>query len=281
LTAKRGTTYKIVISIILLLVSVLSLAPFVYLCIASFVNDMSHVFENGINLHITLDMLGLGNYSMLFTENDGSYLSWYKNSVIITILFTAISVFFCSLVGYGVAMYDFKGKKILIVIILSTMMIPFEILMLPLYKEMLFFKLINTYAGVVLPFAVSGFAIYFFMQYAQTIPHDFIDAARVDGCGELRIFFQVMIPIMLPAFATMGILQATTEWNDFLWPLIVMSTNKNFTLTVGLQTYLSPYGNDYNMLFAGAVLSVIPIMVAFLCNQKLFISGLTLGGVKG
>lgn len=278
---KRGVAFKIVVTVILALVSVCALAPFVYLLVASFVKDMSHVFANGLNLQIKFDMLGIKNYIMLYTENNASYFSWYKNSIIITLLFTAVSLIFCSLVGYGVAMYDFKGKKLLVFIILSTMMIPVEILMLPLYKEMLVFKLLNSYAGVVLPFAVSGFAIYFFMQYAQTIPRDFIDAGRVDGCGELRIFLQIMTPIMVPAFATMGILQATTEWNDFLWPLIVMSTNRNFTLTVGLQTYLSPYGNDYNMLFAGAVLSVIPLMIAFLFNQKLFISGLTLGGVKG
>jgi arabinosaccharide transport system permease protein len=178
-------------------------------------------------------------------------------------------------------MYEFKGKRLLIIIILSTMMIPLEILMLPLYQEMLVFKLINKYAGVVLPFAISGFAIYFFMQYSQTIPKEFLDAGRVDGCGELRIFLQIMAPIMLPAFGTMGILQAMTAWNDFLWPLIVMSTNSNFTLPVGLQTYLSPYGNNYSMLFAGAVLSVVPIMIVFLLNQKAFVSGLTVGGVKG
>ncbi|NMA66993.1 MAG: carbohydrate ABC transporter permease [Clostridiaceae bacterium] len=242
---------------------------------------MSQVFKNGLSLQITLDMLGIDNYLMLFTERDAVFLSWYKNSLIITLLFTVISLVFCSLAGYGVAMFDFKGKGLLIIIILSTMMIPVEILMLPLYKEMLAFKLINTYSGVVLPFAISGFAIYFFMQYAQTIPKDFIDAGRIDGCGELRIFIQIIAPIMKPAFATMGILQAMTAWNDFLWPLIVMSTNKKFTLTVGLQTYLSPYGNNYNMLFSGAVLSVVPIMVLFLLNQKAFISGLTVGGMKG
>ena len=139
----------------------------------------------------------------------------------------------------------------------------------------------NTYTGVVIPFAVSAFAIYFFMQYAQTLPKKLMDAARVDGCGEFRIYYQIMAPIMIPAFGTMAILQAMTAWNDFLWPLIIMSTNKNFTLTVGLQTYLSPYGNNYNALFSGAVLSVIPIMILFLSNQKTFISGLTVGGVKG
>ena len=278
---KKGIAYKLITAAVLLLMSLCALAPFIYLFVASFVKDMSQVFKNGLSLQITPDMLGIKNYLMLFTQHDASYFSWYKNSIIITLLFTVISLAFSSLVGYGVAMYEFKGKTLLVVIILSTMMIPLEILMLPLYQEMLVFKLINKYAGVVLPFAVSGFAIYFFMQYSQTIPKEFLDAGRVDGCGELRIFLQIMAPIMLPAFGTMGILQAMTAWNDFLWPLIVMSTNSNFTLTVGLQTYLSPYGNNFSMVFAGAVLSVVPIMIVLLLKQKAFVSGLTVGGVKG
>jgi len=278
---KHHVAYRLATTVVFSLLSICALGPFVYLFIASFVEDMSLVFKNGLSLKIEMDMLSLNNYILLFTKNDGLYFSWYKNSLIITVLYTAISLFFSSLVGYGVTMYDFKFKKILVVIILSTMMIPLEILMLPLYREMLSFGLLNTYTGVVMPFAVSAFAIYFFMQYAQTLPKELMDAARVDGCGEFRIFLQVMVPIMIPAFGTMAILQAMTAWNDFLWPLIVMSTNKNFTLTVGLQTYLSPYGNNYNALFAGAVLSVIPIMVLFLANQKTFISGLTVGGVKG
>lgn len=278
---KNFIFYRLFTTVVFLLLSICALGPFIYLFIASFIEDMSQVFKNGLSLKISIDMLSIKNYILLFTKNDAVYFSWYKNSLIITIFYTALSVFFSSLVGYGVAMYNFKFKRPLVVIILSTMMIPIEILMLPLFREMLSFGLLNTYTGVVLPFAVSAFAIYFFMQYAQTLPKELMDAARVDGCGEFRIYYQIMVPIMIPAFGTMAILQAMNAWNDFLWPLIVMSTNRNFTLTVGLQTYLTPYGNNYNMLFAGAVLSVVPIMILFLTNQKTFISGLTVGGVKG
>lgn len=278
---KNYVFYRLITTVIFLLLSACALGPFIYLFITSFVEDMSQVFKNGLSLKISMDMLSMKNYALLFTQNDAMYFSWYKNSIIITVFYTALSVFLSSLVGYGVTMYDFKFKRPLVVIILSTMMIPIEILMLPLYREMLSFGLLNTYTGVVIPFAVSAFAIYFFMQYTQTLPKELMDAARVDGCGEFRIYYQIMAPIMIPAFGTMAILQAMTAWNDFLWPLIVMSTNRNFTLTVGLQTYLTPYGNNYNMLFSGAVLSVIPIMILFLANQKTFISGLTIGGVKG
>ncbi|MGI6725915.1 MAG: carbohydrate ABC transporter permease [Christensenellales bacterium] len=278
---KQKPIYRLFVFLLLLLFAFMSLAPFVYLLIASFVTDMSQVFKYGLSLKIKPEMLSTANYQMLVTERNAVFFRWSLNSLIVSALYTILSLSTSSMVGYGISMYRFKGKKIYIILILSTMMIPIEILMLPLYQEMLLFNLLNTYMGVVLPFAVSSFAIYFFMQYADTLPSELMDAGRIDGCGEFRIFLQIMVPLMLPAFGTMGILQAMTAWNDFLWPLIVMSTNENFTLTVGLQTYLSPYGNNYNMLFAGAVLSVIPVMVLFLFNQKTFIEGLAVGSIKG
>lgn len=278
---KKNMIYQCCVVVLLFLVVVICLVPFVYLVITSFVTDMSLVFKNGIALKITPDMLGVENYSMLRTDDNGLFFSWFKNSILITIIFTFLSITFSSMVGYGVAMYDFKGRKIILVLILSTMMIPVETLMIPLYNEMSQFQLLNSYMGVVLPFAVSGFTIYFFLQYAQTLSSDYMDAARIDGCGEVRIYLHIMAPLMKPAFTSMIILQATTSWNDFLWPLIVMSKNVNFTLTVGLQTYLSPYGNNYNLLFAGAVVSVIPIMILFFLCQKLFMEGMIMGGIKG
>lgn len=178
-------------------------------------------------------------------------------------------------------MYDFKGKKIIVIMVLSTMMIPVETLMIPLYNEIKSFNLTNNYFGVVLPFMVAPFTIFFFLQYALTLSKDFMEAARIDGCGEFRIFVNIMAPLMKPAITTMLILQATNAWNDFLWPLIVMSSSDDFTLTVGIQTYLSPYGNNYNLLFAGGVLSVVPVVILFFLCQRLFMEGMIQGGIKG
>jgi arabinosaccharide transport system permease protein len=261
--------------------AVVSLAPFFYLLVTSLVSDMSEVFKNGIALKIKGEMLSIGNYKMLLSDNEGLYFSWFKNSIIVTTIFTVLSVLLCSMVGYGVSMYEFKGKKFIIVLVMSTMMIPIETLMIPLYNEISSFHLLNNYLGVVFPFMVAPFTIYFFFQYAQTLSKEFMDAARIDGCGEFRIFLKIMSPLMKPAFSTMVILQATNAWNDFLWPLIVMSKSKNFTLTVGIQTYLSPYGNNYNLLFAGGVISVIPVVVLFFICQKMFMEGMIQGGIKG
>lgn len=278
---RKKTIFKAVTVLLLLLAAAIALIPFLYLLVTSFVTDMSQVFKNGIALKVTPDMLDITNYFLLWQEDDALYFSWFKNSVCITVLFTAISIVMSSMVGYGVAMYDFKGRKLIVVLIMSTMMIPIETLMIPLYNEVNKMHLLNTYMGVVLPFAVSAFTIYFFMQYAGSVSHEFMDAARMDGCGEIRTFISIMMPLMKPAFASMIILQATNSWNDFLWPLIVMSNNSRFTLTVGLQTYLSPYGNNYNTLFAGAVLSVVPVMILFFTCQKLFMEGMIAGGIKG
>jgi len=138
----------------------------------------------------------------------------------------------------------------------------------------------NTYLGVVLPFAVSPFAIFFFRQYAMGIPRDLIEAARVDGCGEFRIFFKIVVPLMKPAFGAMTILMALTSWNTFVWPLVVLRSSDKLTLPIGLMSLLTPYGNSYDMIMPGAVISVIPVAVLFFMNQKAFIEGLTAGGVK-
>jgi arabinosaccharide transport system permease protein len=278
---RHKTAYQISALFILLLLAVATLGPFVYLLVVSFVTDMSQVFKNGIALKINMDMLSLESYRMLFAADGGKYFFWFKNSLIIALLYTGISIVLCSMVGYGISMYDFKGKRIIFILVMSTMMIPVEMLIIPLYNIIRVFHLTNSYFGVVLPFVVAPFTIFFFMQYASTLSKEFMEAARIDGCGELRIFVTVMAPLMKPAYAAMIILQATHSWNDFLWPLIVMSKSENFTLPVGIQTYLSPYGNNYNLLFAGAVLSVIPVVLLFFSCQRLFMEGIIQGGIKG
>jgi arabinosaccharide transport system permease protein len=184
-------------------------------------------------------------------------------------------------VGYGLAMYKFRGRNLIFTIVLIVMMVPVEILILPLYRLSILFKLIDTYWGAILPFVVSPFAIFFFRQYAVGLPRDFMDAGRIDGCTEFGIFFKIMMPLMKPAFGAMTILQALSSWNGFVWPLIVLRSDKMLTIPIGLQSLITPYGNNYDRLLSGAVMSVIPIIIVFLFNQKAFISGLTIGGVKG
>ena len=178
-------------------------------------------------------------------------------------------------------MYKFSGRVFIFSIVLIVMMIPIEILILPLYKLSTNMRIIDTYWGVVLPFMVSPISIFFFRQYATGLPKEYMDAARIDGCTEFGIYFRIMMPLMLPAFGAMAILNAMSSWNGFVWPLIVLRSNHKLTLPIGLASLLTPYGNSYDLLLSGSVMSVIPIVIIFLLNQKAFISGLTVGGVKG
>ncbi|MDQ0338629.1 arabinosaccharide transport system permease protein [Caldalkalibacillus uzonensis] len=220
------------------------------------------------------------NYVYIFTDGQ-VYLRWYLNSMIITGLVIVLSLFFSSLVGYAMAIYNFAGRYVLFVLVLFSLMIPFEILMLPLYRLMVSLQLINTYFGIMLPMIVSPVAVFFFRQFALGLPKELLDSARIDGCTEYGIFFRIMAPLMLPAYAAMAILTGLFSWNNFLWPLIVIRSNDLFTLPVGLATLLTPYGNNYDLLISGSVLSIIPIIILFFIFQRYFVSGLAAGSIKG
>ncbi|WP_278335878.1 carbohydrate ABC transporter permease [Petroclostridium xylanilyticum] len=279
-TRKKNRIITITNLIILSLFSVIALAPFYFMFVSSF-KPGEELLRNGINVNIQPQIMSIKNYVLLFTDESSLYLHWYKNSIIITLLHTVLALFLTSMVGYGLAVYNFKGRNLIFTVVLVVMMIPIEILILPLYKLMVSLKLINTYFGVVLPFVVSPFAVFFFRQYAVGLPKDYLDAGRIDGCSEFGIYFRIMMPLMLPAFGAMVILQAMSSWNSFIWPLIVLRTNEMLTIPIGLASLITPYGNNYDMLMPGAVMSIVPILIIFLLNQKAFISGLTVGGVKG
>lgn len=264
--------------IILLLICIIFLAPFFFMLVTSF-KPGQEMLSEGLSFKMNFDEMTLNNYKIIFFE-DNRYLTWYKNSLIITVLQTVLSLFFSSLVGYGLAVYNFKGKNILFFLVLLVMMVPLQILLLPLYRLMIELNLMDTYLGVVLPFAVSPFAIFFFRQYIIGIPKDLIEAARIDGCGEFKIYFKIIVPLMKPAFGAMTILMALNSWNAFVWPLIVLRSADKLTLPIGLMSLLTPYGNSYDMIMPGAVISVIPVAILFLINQRAFIEGLTAGGVK-
>lgn len=269
-----------VIIFILSLFALFALAPFFFMLLSSF-KPGDQIIKNGISAKINFDIMSFENYKILFTERNGIYLDWYKNSVLITTIQTALAVFLSSWVGYGLAVYEFKGKNIIFVLVLVLMMVPIEILILPLYRLSVSLKIIDTYAGVILPFIVPPMAVFFFRQFAVGLPTELIDAARIDGASEFGIFFKIMMPLMKPAYGAMIILQAMFSWNAFVWPLIVLRSSENFTLPIGLSSLITPYGNSYDMLFPGAVISVVPIIILFMFKQNSFISGLTVGGVKG
>ncbi|ABO67152.1 MULTISPECIES: carbohydrate ABC transporter permease [Geobacillus] len=278
-TAKIHPIAKVIVVLILLFLAIVALFPFFALLLASF-KPSTELLRYGLNLKLQAHLLSFKNYIYLFQEG-AKYLAWYKNSLIITAVGTVLSLLFSSMVGYALAVYDFKGRNAIFILVLTVMMIPIEILMLPLYKLMVSFKMINTYWGVIVPTMVAPIAIFFFRQYALGLPKELLDAARIDGCSEFRIFFSIMVPLMKPAFGAMAILQAMGYWNSFLWPTVILRTEDMFTLPIGLSGLLTPYGNNYDILISGSLLTILPIIVLFMFFQRYFISGLTVGGVKG
>lgn len=275
----RGKWTKITVFLILLVFALFALLPFYFMLVSSF-KPGSELIRYGINFKLQPEIMSLENYYLLFTGKEGIYLHWYKNSVLITFFQTLIAVFLSAAVGYGLAIYRFPGRNLIFVAVLVVMMVPIEILMLPLYELTIRLRIIDTYAGVILPFAVPPFAVFFFRQFALGLPKDLLDAGRIDGCSEYGIYFKIMMPLMKPAFGAIVILQAMFSWNSLVWPLIALRTNEHMTLPIGLTSLITPYGNNYDMLMSGAVLSVLPIIIVFVLNQKAFISGLTIGAIK-
>ena len=266
--------------LLFIVLGIIAVFPIYYLLISSF-RPSDKMFRSGIVLFVKLEEITLRNYRYLFSESGKIYFYWYRNSILITAIFTTGALFLTSFVGYGLAVYNFKGRNLILTAVLFIMMIPLEILMLPLYKLLIALKLMNTYQGVVLPFIVSPIGIFFFRQYATGIQKDYIDAGRIDGCTEYGIFFKIIAPLMKPAYSAMAILLSMRSWNDFIWPLIVLRTNKMFTIPIGLAGLLTPYGNNYDLLLSGAILAIIPVIIVFIFNQKYFVSGITIGGIKG
>ncbi|MNC23430.1 L-arabinose transport system permease protein AraQ [compost metagenome] len=185
-----------------------------------------------------------------------------------------------AMAGYAFAKFDFPGKNKFFYIILATMMIPGQVTMIPTYLIINQMHLVNTMAGIVLPGLVGAFAIFLFRQFMTTIPIDLLEAARLDGAGELRIFFQLMVPIVKPVFAVQGILTFIGAWNSFLWPLIIANDERLYTLSVGLSLLKGQYGTEFGLQMAGAAFMVVPIIIIFIFFQKHIIEGYTISGIK-
>ena len=244
--------------------------------------------QNGLAINWDFSTMTLDNYKYLFGVGGGNskvdsakYFMWYKNSLILTILTVILTLLVCYFVAYGLTMYKFRLQGFLFFMVIATMCVPFEILMLPLYQEVTTLGLIDKMAGVILPGLCGASTIFFFRQYMQSLPKELLDAARIDGCTEYGISVRIMMPITKPAFASMAILCAMGSWNNMLWPLLVFRDTSKFTLQIGLNTLLTPYGNNYDLLIAGSMFGIIPILLIYLIFQRYLIDGMTAGAVKG
>ena len=196
-------------------------------------------------------------------------------------LHSPVSLLVCYFIAYGLTMYTFKLQGFLFFMVIATMSVPFEILMLPLYQEITKIGLVDSNAGVFLPGLCAAGTIFFFKQYMVSLPKELLDAARVDGCTEYGISIKIMMPITKPAFASQAIMCAMGSWNNMLWPMLVFRDTSKFTLQIGLNTLLTPYGNNYNVLIAGSMFGILPILAIYLVFNRYLVEGMTSGAVKG
>jgi multiple sugar transport system permease protein len=259
--------------------AVFSLLPYLWAFSSSF-KGLTEIFHYPPQFLPT--QFDLTNYINLFTEQ--FFPRWFINSVLLATTSTGLVLCFCSMAGFAFAKYNFPFKNPLFTIVIGSLMIPFQLIMTPLYAEMNVLKWLNTYWALLVPWIAPAFGIFLLRQYILTIPTELLDAARIDGGSEFRIYWQIILPLARPALGTLAIYQFMGSWNSFLWPLIVLRDLKLYTLPLGLATLLGSVvaeSVDYGMVMAGAFLTALPIITLFLFMQRQFISGLTLGSVKG
>lgn len=275
-TKNRVATVLMVIFFTIL--AILIVLPIYAIILASF-KPGNHLLQYGLNLDLDSASMTLSNYVLLFTGKH-DYWIWFRNSLFLTVITVVLTLLVSAFVAYGFAAYDFKGKNFFFVLVLIILSIPFEVIMLPLYKQMSTWGLMDSYVAVVLPFLAHASTIFFFRQYLLGTPKSLIEAGRIDGATEYGIFFRLIVPILKPAFSAMAILNGMNAWNNYMWPLLVIRSSSKYTLTIGLNTLINPYGDNYSLLVVGSVFSIIPIFILFLCFQRYFIEGMTAGAVK-
>lgn len=202
------------------------------------------------------------------------------NSIFISFTSTFLSVLIASMAGYAFSKYNFKGKTLSFFIILCTLMIPFQVTLIPLFEIMVNLNWLNTYQAIILPSLASPFAIFLMKQNLGTVPDSMIEAARIDGAGEFSIFFKIILPTMRPAIAAVSIFLFMSQWNSLLWPLITLKTTDMSTLPVALSGLIGLARIDYGQVLLGTTLSIIPILIFFLVFQKNFVSGIMGGSIK-
>lgn len=234
-----------------------------------------------------------GNYrEAMQAANFGRY---FINTVIYAGAVTMSNLVLCSMAAYAFARLRFRGREVLFILVLGTMMIPAQVTMVPVFIMLKHWPLfggndwlgagghglLNSYPGLVLPSAVGAFGIFLLRQFFRTLPRELEDAARIDGCSEAGIYWRIILPLSRPALATLGIFSFTATWNEFLWPLLITSKDSMKTLQVGLQVFQTQYTTNWDLLMAGTVVVTMPVLILFLAGQRYFTKGIALSGIKG
>ncbi|MEY2978681.1 MAG: carbohydrate ABC transporter permease [Prochlorotrichaceae cyanobacterium] len=262
---------------LLTIVAIVMLLPLLWLTTTAFKSASENVFAfppQFLPQHPTL-----ANFVTVWREHPFGRYFW--NSIFVATLAVSCNFLFCALAAYPLARAHFPGKDLLFSLIIATIMIPFQIVMIPLYILTVQLGLRNTYLGIVLPSLTSAFGIFLLRQAFQGVPQELEDAARLDGCSELGIWWNVMLPAIRPASITLAIFVFIGTWGDFLWPLIILDRPERYTLPLGVAGLANSFSFDWRLIAAGSVLSILPVLVFFLFLQRYIIPTDSSSGLKG
>ena len=221
----------------------------------------------------------LDGYAKVFSRFP--FLRTIGNSLLVSVAYTLITLISASMAAFAFAKLRFRGSGAILSVYIATMMIPTLVTMIPLFVVMNRLGLIDSYASVILPSMFKPFAVFLLVQQMKTIPNDYIDAARIDGAGLFQTYRKVALPLCIPTLATLAVTTFMESWNDYLWPLLMLTDRNKMTLPIALSTLNGQYSTEYNVLMAGSLISMIPIIIIYIAAQKQFKSGLMAGGIKG
>ena len=254
---------------------VFALVPFIWMISTSFRTEQD-LFTNPASLFPT--EWTLHGYQGIWEQLP--FLMLLLNTVIFAGVTTVLTLLLDSMAAYALARLDFRGKTLAFWIVIITLMVPFQVTLIPVFIELFQLNWLNTYQGLIIPRATSAFGIFLFRQFFISIPRELDEAARIDGAGHFRIYWQVILPLAKPAIATVAVLNFTALWNDLLWPLVVTSAPEMRTLPAGLALFGGQHVTDHAVLLAGAVISLLPIAIAFFLAQRYFVAGVATTGLK-
>jgi multiple sugar transport system permease protein len=262
--------------IVLALGLVAMIMPFVWMLLGSFKTD-AEIRRNPTQFLPSSPTLD--NYTTLFGRLD--FTTFFVNSIVVAVFVTLGNIVFSSMVGYALAKLEFRGKRVLFTLVLATLMVPGVVTFVPLFVLTANLGLVNTYPGLILPFLITPVGVFLMRQFISGLPDELLEAARIDGAGEWRIFLRVVMPLCGPAVATLTILTFLGSWNNFLWPLVVATTEDMYTLPVALALYsVGQNAARYGLMMAGAVVVVVPVLLIFVLLQRYFVQGIALTGIK-
>lgn len=255
--------------------AVLMVAPLVWMALASF-KTLPEILR--VPPTLLPESLHLDNYRTVL--GDTAFVRYFLNSVLVAGITVASVLITSSMAGYAFAKFEFPGRRVLFVLVLATLMIPFQVRVIPLYVLASDLGLLDSYAGLVLPGLVDAFGIFLMRQYLQSIPSELIDAARVDGASELTIFVRIVLPLAKPALAALAIFSLVASWESFLWPLLVISSPDKYTLPLGLAQFSGRFVTRVDLQMAASALTILPMLIVFLIMQRRFIEGMATAGMK-